>query len=100
LHYHDDVGYEWDPWYLPNLIGIEPYEVMQALLDKRPRWPQAMRGPGGLLYHTVWCRTRTGRAVIVVIAPTTTPFDWIIRGVRDMDEQESAIFAAWETNHG
>ena len=29
-----------------------------------------------------------------------TPGDWIIRGVRDMDEQETAIFTAWEADRG
>jgi hypothetical protein len=53
LQYTSPVGYEWDPWYLPNLFGIEPYEVMQALLDERPRWPQSMRSPEGLLVPTV-----------------------------------------------
>jgi hypothetical protein len=94
------VGYEWDPWYLSSLDGIEPYQVMQALLDERPRWPQAMRGVGGLLYRAVWCRTRAGRAIIVVLAPTGRRFDWIVRGVRDMDGQEMAIFTAWEANRG
>jgi hypothetical protein len=37
LQYNAGVGYEWDPWYLPRLFGVEPYEVMQALLDKQPR---------------------------------------------------------------
>jgi hypothetical protein len=90
------VGYEWDTWFLGQLSGIEPGEVMQALLDSRPRWPQAMRGHDGLLYRTVWCRTRSGRPIIVVLADTAQPLDKIIRGVRDMDAQEQAIFAAWE----
>ncbi len=94
------VGYEWDPWYLSSLFGVEPYEVMQALLDERPRCPQAMRSPEGLLIPTVWCRTRSGRPIIVVLAAAEKRFDWIIRGVRDMDEQEAAIFAAWEANRG
>jgi hypothetical protein len=94
------VGYEWDPWYLPNLFGIEPYEVMQALLDERPRWPQCMRSPDGLLLPTIWCRTRSGRPIIVVLAATEKRFDWIIRGVRDMNQQETAIFTTWEGNRG
>jgi hypothetical protein len=59
-----------------------------------------MRGPGGLLYHTVWCRTRSGRAIIIVLARAEARFDCIIRGVRDMDPQELAIFAAWEASRG
>jgi hypothetical protein len=92
------VGYEWDAWFLGQLTGIEPGEVMQALLDARPRWPQAMRGQGGLLYRTVWCRTRAGRPIVVVLADADVPLDKIIRGVRDMDAQEQAIFAAWEAS--
>jgi hypothetical protein len=35
-----------------------------------------------------------------VLAAAEKRFDWIIRGVRDMDEQEAAIFATWEANRG
>ncbi|NJC72089.1 hypothetical protein HC031_20555 [Planosporangium thailandense] len=94
------MGYEWDPWYLPRLFGVEPYEVMQALYDDRPRLPQSMRSAEGLLVPTVWCRTRSGRPLIVVLGATEKPFEWLIRGVRDMDEAEAAIFAAWEAHHG
>src|SRR5262249_31234109 len=85
---------------VPAPPNIEPYEVMQALLDERPRWPQTMRSPQGLLVHTVWCRTRSGRSIIVVLAHAEKRFDWIIRGVRHRDDQEGATSPAWEATRG
>lgn len=88
------VGYEWLPGVMAVLRGVEPYEVMQALMA-RQRWPRPVIGPGGVALVTVWARTRAGRPLIIVIR-RSAGFDWWIVGSREMNAAEAAEYKRWE----
>jgi hypothetical protein len=70
------VPYEWEEWALAALVGIEPYEVRQALEANR-RWPRRATSATGVPVLTVWGRTRAGRALIVAVYHLTG-FTWKI----------------------
>jgi hypothetical protein len=79
---------------LSALVGIEPYEVRQALEAKR-RWPRPGTGPSGARVLTVWGRSLDGRALIVAVYHISG-FTWKIVGARDMTDTELAEFTQWE----
>jgi hypothetical protein len=80
---------------LNALVGIEPYEVQQAL-GYRHRWPQATIDPQtGLRVLTIWGRTRQGRALAVTVRQLGN-FNQKIIGVRDMAPEELAEYTRWE----
>ncbi|MGH3737025.1 MAG: hypothetical protein ACRDT6_15640 [Micromonosporaceae bacterium] len=91
------MGYEWLPYALMALRGVEPYEVIQALHAVR-RWPVPAIASGTRLL-TIWSRTREGRPMIVMLRHQGG-MDWLIIGARDMNSDELAGFERWEeTDH-
>ena len=88
------MPYEWDDWALAALVGIEPYEVWQALEAKR-RWPRRASSAGGVAVLTVWGRTVAGRPLIVA-AYLVTGLTWKIIGAREMTDKELIEFSRWE----
>src|SRR5690348_14239205 len=95
-HYSEGVGFWWALGALEWLAraGIEPYEVMQVLAYAR-RWPRPARTPaGGAL--TIWGRTRTGRALLVVLWPERGTVDHQITLARELTADEETQLQAWE----
>jgi hypothetical protein len=91
------VVYSWTRWALRGLRGIEPWEVMQILTGRRPRWPRPGQDTTGLQMLTLWGRTKTGRALIVGVYPDPhEPWEWDIAGAREMTAGELAEFERWE----
>jgi hypothetical protein len=88
------VPYEWEDWALAALIGIEPYEVRQALEAKR-RWPRRATSATAVPVLTIWSRTRAGRPLIVAVYHVSG-FTWKIIGARDMTDKELVEFTQWE----
>ncbi|MCO8270273.1 hypothetical protein M1L60_06650 [Actinoplanes sp. TRM 88003] len=88
------MPYEWEDWALAALLGIEPYEVWQAL-DARRRWPRQAVSATGVPVLTVWSRTVAGRPLIVAVYQTTG-FTWKVIGARDMTQDELKEFSRWE----
>jgi hypothetical protein len=88
------VPYEWEEWALAALVGIEPYEVRQAL-EARRRWPRRASSATGVQVLTVWGRTLAGRPLIVAVYQVTG-FTWKIIGARDMTDKELIDFRQWE----
>lgn len=88
------MPYEWEDWALAALVGIEPYEVRQALEAKR-RWPRRATSASGMQVLTVWGRTLTGRPLIVAVYHVSG-FTWKIIGARDMTGKELIEFSRWE----
>ncbi len=76
--------------------GIEPHEVMQVLASSR-RWVRPAHSPDGLVLRSIWGRTTTGRALIVVVRPVGG-FTAKIVGAREMSAEEKEAFQTWETN--
>jgi hypothetical protein len=81
-------------WVMAILRGVEPYEVMQALLAGR-RWPRPVIGPEGVSLVMVWARTQAGRPLVVVIRHEGG-LDWWIVGAREMSPAEVAEYKGWE----
>ena len=77
-------------------MDVEPYEVMQALGLGR-RWPRAAMGPHGIPVLMIWCRTASGRPLIVVVRQKEG-LDWWIIGARQMNPSEAAEFEQWEAD--
>jgi hypothetical protein len=88
------VPYEWEDWALLALVGIESYEVRQAL-DARRRWPRPATGTHGLPVLTIWSRTAAGRPLVVAVRQVTDR-TWKIIGARDLTETELIAFTKWE----
>jgi hypothetical protein len=88
------VPYEWEDWALAALIGVEPYEVRQALEAKR-RWPRRANTATAVPVLTIWSRTRAGRPLIVAVYHVGG-FTWKIIGARDMTDKELVEFTRWE----
>ncbi|MEV4343069.1 hypothetical protein AB0J83_01120 [Actinoplanes sp. NPDC049596] len=88
------MPYEWEDWALAALLGIEAYEVRQAL-DARGRWPRRAVSATGVPVLTVWSRTASGRPLIVAVYQTTG-FTWKIIGARGMTDEELTEFSGWE----
>jgi hypothetical protein len=88
------VPFEWDDWALAALVGIEPYEVWQALGARR-RWPRRATSATGVAVLTVWGRTAAGRPLVVAVYDMTG-FTWKIIGARDMTDKELTEFSEWE----
>jgi hypothetical protein len=76
------------------LRGVEPYEVMQALLTGH-RWPRPAVGPDGVPLVVIWARTQAGRPLVVVIRDAGG-LDWWIVGAREMNPTEIAEYKRWE----
>ncbi|HET9516536.1 MAG TPA: hypothetical protein VFO77_02290 [Actinoplanes sp.] len=87
------MGYEWLPWALATLTGIEPDEVMQVLAGNR-RLPAAATS-GVVPIVTISGRTWAGRPLIVAVRKIGD-FDQQIIGVREMTPAELATFENWE----
>ena len=87
------MPYEWEDWALAALIGIEPYEVRQALEAKR-RWPRRATS-AAVPVLTIWGRTLAGRPLIVAVYHVSG-FTWKIIGARDMTDKELVEFTQWE----
>lgn len=91
--------YEWSAGTLEWLAehGIEPYEVMQALLTG-PRWPRPAVTAEGLAVPSIWGRTDAGRYLVVILRRDAKPYDWWIVLGRDMTTAEVAEFEQWEAD--
>ena len=76
------------------LIGIEPYEVRQALEAQR-RWPRRATSATAVPVLTIWSRTLAGRPLIVAVYHVSG-FTWKIIGARDMTGKELVEFGQWE----
>ncbi len=87
------MGYEWLPWALAALTGIEQDEVMQVLTGAR-RLPAAATS-GGVPFVAISGRTEAGRPLIVAVR-RIGDFDQQIIGVREMTPVERATFEKWE----
>ncbi|MFE3279555.1 hypothetical protein [Nocardia sp. NPDC059239] len=87
--------YTWTRWALRGLRGIEPWEAMQVLTGKRPRWPRRGRDAAGAAILTIWGRTAAGRALIVGVYQVDT-WDWNVASAREMSAAELAEFTRWE----
>jgi hypothetical protein len=81
-------------WAPSGLVGIEPFEVLQALFAER-RWPRPAHGPNGVTVLTIWARTRSGRPLIVAVRQVSGR-EWLIVGARDMYPPERMDFVRWE----
>jgi hypothetical protein len=79
---------------LAALVGIELYEVRQAL-DARRRWPRRAGSATGIAVLTIWSRTAAGRPLIVAVHHVTG-FTWKIIGACDMTDKELIEFSQWE----
>ena len=91
--YTTGVGYEWWPWALDNLVGIEAYEVSQVIAARR-RLPLALT-VNGLPAIGILGRTTAGRPLLVAVR-RLTEFDQQIIGAREQTDAELAQFEAWE----
>lgn len=88
------MPYEWEDWALAALVGIEPFEVWQAL-DAKRRWARRAMSATGVAVLTVWGRTVAGRPLIVAVYHVAG-FTWKIIGAREMGETELTEFSRWE----
>ncbi|MET7421923.1 hypothetical protein [Dactylosporangium sp. NPDC005555] len=89
------MPYRWWPATLAALVGITDAEVLQALnADRRRPLPGFALGIPAL---SIWARTDTGRALIVVVKQEGQ-FSWGILGARDMTPDELAEFEKWEAS--
>jgi hypothetical protein len=95
------VPFHWSPLAFAQLVGIEPYEVMQVLQGKRPRWPVRKVHPAGLRVLEIWGRTQTGRGLVVITREVRgSRFDYQILGAREMTAVEAAQYDEWEASRG
>ncbi|MBT8226797.1 MAG: hypothetical protein HKP61_17230 [Dactylosporangium sp.] len=74
--------------------GIEPHEVIQVLSSGHRRIVPA-HTPEGIPLRSIWGRTATGRALIVVVRPVEG-FDSVIIGARELSATQGEEFEAWE----
>ena len=89
------MGYDWPDWALDHLHGIEPWEVMQVLTGKNPRWPRRGKSRNGIPILTIWGRTAAGRVLVIGVYQVTT-WQWNVTSARDMTTAERAEFEQWE----
>jgi hypothetical protein len=96
LHYSGSVTIRWASGALEWLarLGIEPYEVHQVLQYGK-RWPRPGRTPVGTAL-TVWGRTHTGRALLVVLWPERGSLDSDITAARELTADEETELKRWE----
>ena len=87
------MGYEWLPWALAALTGIEQYEVLQVLSARR-RLPSAASS-NGVPFVVISGRTLHGRPLIVAVR-RIGDFDQQIIGAREMTAAELEMFEKWE----
>ncbi len=87
------MGYDWLPWALEALTGIEPYEVVQVLAAPR-RLPLAARS-ADVPFIAICGRTAAGRPLIIAVRKIAD-FDQQIIGAREMTPDELARFEKWE----
>ncbi len=90
------MAYDWLPYLLAQLVGIDAYEVRQVLEEGRRRPKPAVED--GMRFLGMWGRTRAGRPLIVTLRPTPVAHDWTIVWARDMTAEELAEFEAWEAS--
>lgn len=95
-HYSGEVGFWWAYGALEWLarVGIEPYEVLQVLAYAK-RWPRPGHSPAGTVL-TVWGRTHTGRALLVVLRPEQGSLDSQITLARELTGEEEVQLQDWE----
>ena len=95
-HYNRDMAFRWANGVMDWLAeqGIEPYEVQQVLQYTR-RWPRQGHTPAGTVL-TIWGRTRTGRAILVVLWSQQGSSDSYITAARDLTTDEEAELQRWE----
>lgn len=95
------MPYRWIDAALAQLLkeGVEPYEVMQVLLGRRPRQPLPGRVAGQVRVLTIRGRTAAGRALLVMMRHEGGR-DWVIIGARDLVHNELLAFEEWEKDHG
>ena len=95
-HYSDGVGFWWAYGALEWLAraGVEPYEALQVLAYAK-RWPRRAVGPAGTV-PTIWGRTLTGRALLVVLRPEPGTLDHQIVLARELTAEEKAQLREWE----
>lgn len=84
------MEWEWRPWSLEGLRGIEPHEVMQALNAARTlrRWAD-----DNVL--AVFSQSSAGRRLVVALYEDVDV--WVVIGARDMSPDEAALFDGWMT---
>ena len=93
------MGYLWLQVTLDALLGIEPYEVLQALGARR-RLPVPAISPRGVRVLIIWARTQAGRPLVVALRrDSAEPYNWWIVGARGMTAAERAAFEQWEVSH-
>lgn len=85
------------PGLVALLAGVEPYEVMQALLAPH-RMLMPVEGPRGLTYLAVYARTNAGTPVLVVLRKDRG-HDSTIVAARRMTPADIALFEQWERSH-
>lgn len=89
----------WQPLTLERLVGIEPWEVMQALSAPR-RWPRpGTSAHNGLRVLTIWARTTAGRPLLVALRQLSGR-DWEIIAVRELTPEQLTELTEWEDDHG
>ncbi|MFC3386255.1 hypothetical protein [Couchioplanes azureus] len=90
------MAFQWASGVLDWLAqrGIEAYEVQQVLQYGK-RWPRQGRTPAGAVL-TIWGRTRTGRALLVVLWPGQGSLDAYITGGRELTADEETELRRWE----
>ncbi len=95
-HYSGSVAFRWVSGALEWLfrMGIHPYEVLQVLQYGK-RWPRQGHTPAGTVL-TVWGRTHTGRALLVVLWPESGSLDSYITAARQLTADEEAELQRWE----
>lgn len=90
------MAYRWLIFALEALVGIEPFEVMQMLTDKRPRRPRPNVDPAtGIRVIEIEGTTRAGRYIVATVRPVGG-FDSVILHAREMTTAEKTSFDEWE----
>ncbi|GGM22607.1 hypothetical protein ACFFX1_11025 [Dactylosporangium sucinum] len=90
------MAFTWAGGVLERLaeLGIEPYEVQQVLGYGR-RWPRLGHSPAGTVL-TIWGRTATGRALLLVLWPDRGTLNAHITGARELTADEEQQLQEWE----
>jgi hypothetical protein len=83
------MPYEWLPWALDHLTGIEPDEVHQVLAG--PHRLPLRAGP----FTAILGRTTAGRPLAVLLR-TLDWFDMQIIGARELTTDELIRYEKWE----
>ena len=89
------MGWDWVPGAMEQLEGIEPYEVLQALVASK-RWPRnGVSRNTGMMSLTICARTRAGRPLMVGLI-RLQGFEGLIYSAKELHGEQLAEFEAWE----